>query len=62
MANPDKSRSEVVNIALQTLKNDYGRFRTFIRSYSNFLEKLSSIIIDIKIAYEIFDSEQPEYY
>jgi hypothetical protein len=62
MANPDKSRSEVVNIALQTLKNDYSRFRTFIRSYSNFLEKLSSKIIDIKTAYEVFEDEQPEYY
>jgi hypothetical protein len=62
MANPDKSRSEVVNIALQTLKNDYRRFRTFIRSYSNFLEKLSSKIVDIKKAYEIFEDEQPEYY
>lgn len=62
MANPDKSRSEVVNIALQTLKNDYRRFRTFIRSYSNFLEKLSSKIVDIKKAYEVFEDEQPEYY
>ena len=62
MSNPDKSRSEVVNIALQTLKNDYGRFRTFIRSYSNFLEKLYSKIIDIKMAYEVFEAEQPEYY
>ena len=62
MANPDKSRWEVVNIALQTLKNDYGRFRTFIRSYSEFLEKLSSNIFDIKTANEVFESEQLEYY
>ena len=62
MSNPDKSRSEVVNIALQTLKNDYGRFRTFIRSYSEFLAKLSSKIFDIKTANEVFEAEEPEYY
>ena len=46
MANPDKTRNEVIDISIQIIKNK-SSFVQFIRSYSNFLVHLASEFIHI---------------
>jgi glutaredoxin len=61
LSNPNKSRIEVVNMALKELKDRPTSFTTFIRSYSGFLEKIGNELKKGKTPGDVFAKHIQKY-
>ena len=59
LSNPNKTRRQVVEMAMKKLKNKgYGAFKKFIRNYSQFLYKYTDYLTYL----EIYGTSPPPYY